>query len=209
MHSSQNLNTMLCKHTALHPTIWLVLKTNITPGGYTVVLKSEGIVKKHQADVLGVYRMVDSYNDRPVYKQDGGENYIYYRYWNIQKYFLCLQCIGISVQQAIPGLWGQLWVTNMAGSGTQQKVPAVGGIRRFLCWSNSWKQSPDGFLTWSLAGNTGRLSEQWTTWTATHGTQMMAASGLNISEVVNLYWWSIWHLETFQMLRKSMNSSET
>merc|ERR1712227_913358 len=34
--------------------------------------------KKHQADVLGVYRMVDSYNDRPVYKQDGGENYIYY-----------------------------------------------------------------------------------------------------------------------------------
>jgi chromosome segregation ATPase len=46
--------------------------------GYTVVLKSEGIVKKHQADVLGVYRMVDSYNDRPVDKQDGGENYIYY-----------------------------------------------------------------------------------------------------------------------------------
>ena len=24
--------------------------------------------------------MVDSYNDRPVYKQDMGENYIYYRY---------------------------------------------------------------------------------------------------------------------------------
>jgi len=46
--------------------------------GYTVVLKSEGAVKAHQADVLGVYRMVDSYNDRPVYKQDGGENYIYY-----------------------------------------------------------------------------------------------------------------------------------
>ena len=44
------------------------------------MLKSEGIVKKHQADVLGVYRMVDSYNDRPVYKQDGGENYIYYRW---------------------------------------------------------------------------------------------------------------------------------
>merc|ERR1711892_1361188 len=29
--------------------------------GYTVVLKSEGAVKKHQSDVLGVYRMVDSY----------------------------------------------------------------------------------------------------------------------------------------------------
>ena len=47
-------------------------------GGYTVVLKSEGIVKKYQADVLGVYRMVDSYNDRPVYKQDGGENFIFF-----------------------------------------------------------------------------------------------------------------------------------
>ena len=35
-------------------------------------------MKEHQADVLGVYRMIDSYNDRPVYKQDGGENYIYY-----------------------------------------------------------------------------------------------------------------------------------
>jgi len=46
--------------------------------GYTVVIKSEGAVQDHQADVLGVYRMVDSYNDRPVYKQDGGENYIYY-----------------------------------------------------------------------------------------------------------------------------------
>jgi len=46
--------------------------------GSTVVLKSEGIVRDHQADVLGVYRMVDHYNDRPVYRQDGGENYIYY-----------------------------------------------------------------------------------------------------------------------------------
>jgi len=46
--------------------------------GSTLVLKSEGAVKHHQADVLGVYRMVDSYNDRPVYKQDQGENYIYY-----------------------------------------------------------------------------------------------------------------------------------
>ena len=47
-------------------------------GGSTLVLKSEGVVKEHQADVLGVYRMIDSYNERPVYKQDGGENYIYY-----------------------------------------------------------------------------------------------------------------------------------
>ena len=54
-------------------------RVTIYSGGSTVVLKSEGAVKHHQADVLGVYRMVDNYNDRPVYKQDGGENFIYYR----------------------------------------------------------------------------------------------------------------------------------
>ena len=43
------------------------------------MVKSEGAVSEHQSDVLGVYRMVDSYSDRPVYKQEGGENYIYYR----------------------------------------------------------------------------------------------------------------------------------
>ena len=31
-----------------------------TIGGFTIVLKSEGIVKKHQADVLGVYRWSSS-----------------------------------------------------------------------------------------------------------------------------------------------------
>jgi hypothetical protein len=43
-----------------------------------VVLKSEGEIGNNQADILGVYRMADSHCDRPVYKQDGGENYIYY-----------------------------------------------------------------------------------------------------------------------------------
>ena len=37
------------------------------------------LVTSHQPQLLGVYRLVDSYSDRPVYKQDGGENYIYYR----------------------------------------------------------------------------------------------------------------------------------
>merc|ERR1712227_233592 len=45
-------------------------------GEDTTVLWKE--LSELQEDVLGVYRMVDSYNDRPVYKQDGGENYIYY-----------------------------------------------------------------------------------------------------------------------------------
>ena len=45
------------------------VKITIIKGGSTLVLKSEGVVKEHQADVLGVYRMIDSYNERPVYKQ--------------------------------------------------------------------------------------------------------------------------------------------
>ena len=49
------------------------------PGGSTVIIKSEGAMAANQPDVLGVYRMVDSFDNRPVYKQDGGENYIYYR----------------------------------------------------------------------------------------------------------------------------------
>jgi len=56
----------------------LILEIYAAFRGYTLVVKSEGCVSEHQSDVLGVYRMVDSYNDRPVYKQDGGENYIYY-----------------------------------------------------------------------------------------------------------------------------------
>eukprot|EP00092_Neocalanus_flemingeri_P009145 GFUD01009846.1.p1 GENE.GFUD01009846.1~~GFUD01009846.1.p1 ORF type:complete len:1484 (+),score=566.18 GFUD01009846.1:348-4454(+) len=59
--------------------LWtLILEIYAAFRGYTLVVKSEGAVSEHQSDVLGVYRMVDTYNDRPVYKQEGGENYIYY-----------------------------------------------------------------------------------------------------------------------------------
>lgn len=93
MTFNKNLRPLVTSKRSLNTVIWCIFLHNyknmplicdcykncVTPGGYTVVLKSEGAVKKHQSDVLGVYRMVDSYNDRPVYKQDGGENYIYYR----------------------------------------------------------------------------------------------------------------------------------
>eukprot|EP00092_Neocalanus_flemingeri_P014463 GFUD01015607.1.p1 GENE.GFUD01015607.1~~GFUD01015607.1.p1 ORF type:complete len:1351 (+),score=528.10 GFUD01015607.1:47-4099(+) len=59
--------------------LWkLIMEIYAAFRGYTLVVKSEGAVSEHQSDVLGVYRMVDTYNDRPVYKQEGGENYIYY-----------------------------------------------------------------------------------------------------------------------------------
>merc|ERR1712241_1159969 len=77
--SREDLRSIRTDFDTDHENYWtLLLEIYSAFRGYTIVLKSEGIVKKHQADVLGVYRMVDSYNDRPVYKQDGGENYIYY-----------------------------------------------------------------------------------------------------------------------------------
>ena len=42
------------------------------------MVRSEGRVREEQADVLGLYRLVDSHQERPLYKQDGGENYVYY-----------------------------------------------------------------------------------------------------------------------------------
>ena len=47
-------------------------------GGSTVLVRSEGPVSEEMPDVLGVFRLVDSHADRPLYKQDAGENYIYF-----------------------------------------------------------------------------------------------------------------------------------
>ena len=48
------------------------------PGGFTVVLKSTGAAAEHQIECMGVYRMVDVFNDKPVYRQDVGDHYLYY-----------------------------------------------------------------------------------------------------------------------------------
>ena len=42
-------------------------------------MRSESVVAEEMADILGVYRLVDTHQKRPLYQQDGGENYIYYR----------------------------------------------------------------------------------------------------------------------------------
>merc|ERR1719334_770298 len=68
--------------------IWRVVQEiNAVLRGSVLVVRSEGPVSDSQGDVLGVYRLVDSYSDRPLYKQDGGENYLYYssqsRYWMV------------------------------------------------------------------------------------------------------------------------------
>lgn len=57
---------------------------------YTVVMKSEGSAADHQSACLGVYRSVDWANNRPVYKQENGENYLYYnsdhKSWMVASY---------------------------------------------------------------------------------------------------------------------------
>ena len=83
-------------------------------------MKSEGVVKEHQADVLGVYRMIDSYNDRPVYKQDGGENYIYYSAasssWLVGPVDIAITIITITIITIIiTTRWVQWLGTSMAG----------------------------------------------------------------------------------------------
>jgi hypothetical protein len=47
-------------------------------GGCTMLLKSEGIAAVSQPHCMGVYRMIDFYNGRPLYKQDGNEHFLYY-----------------------------------------------------------------------------------------------------------------------------------
>ena len=50
-----------------------------TKGGYTVILSSTGSAAEHQPSCLGVYRVVGNLNNKPLYKQDDGENYLYYQ----------------------------------------------------------------------------------------------------------------------------------
>ena len=61
-----------------YPVIAITPRNLPLSGGYTVILKSKGPAAKNQADCLGVYRVVDSLNDKPVYKQDSGDHYLYY-----------------------------------------------------------------------------------------------------------------------------------
>ena len=42
------------------------------------MLYSEGMARDHQSACLGIYRSSSYLNGRPVYKQDDGENYLYY-----------------------------------------------------------------------------------------------------------------------------------
>ena len=41
-------------------------------------MRSQGALSEQMPDLLGVFRLVDSHGDKPLYKQDSGENYIYF-----------------------------------------------------------------------------------------------------------------------------------
>ena len=42
-------------------------------------MTSDGAAAEHQPSCLGVYRMAGSSDGKPVYKQDDGQNYLYYK----------------------------------------------------------------------------------------------------------------------------------
>ena len=49
-------------------------------GGYTLVVKAESErgAKRNQPGCLGIYRMMDYHNGKPVYRQDTGDYYLYF-----------------------------------------------------------------------------------------------------------------------------------
>jgi len=79
--------------------------------GYTVVLYSEGMARDHQSACLGIYRSSGYLNGRPVYKQDEGENYLYYH--KTQNSWL----IGPHIGNTYAWVRNQLDFANGAGGG--------------------------------------------------------------------------------------------
>ncbi|TRY69458.1 hypothetical protein TCAL_10191 [Tigriopus californicus] len=74
-----SLNTIDAKVEAQQDDLWTVLlhlyrNINIT----TLMVESEGNAAIHQRGCLGTYRVVDLYNNKPVYKQDEGDHFLYY-----------------------------------------------------------------------------------------------------------------------------------
>jgi hypothetical protein len=60
--------------------LWrMVLEVYGALRGYTVILSSTGSAAEHQPSCLGVYRVIGNLNNKPLYKQDDGENYLYYQ----------------------------------------------------------------------------------------------------------------------------------
>ena len=44
-----------------------------------MILSSTGSAAKEQPSCLGIYRNIGDHNNKPLYKQDDGENYLYYQ----------------------------------------------------------------------------------------------------------------------------------
>merc|ERR1712227_850777 len=105
-NTSTNVNYKNRSAFTNHERLWTVLSELFSAfRGNTLLLKSEGLVADELGDVIGVYRLVDSFNDRPLYKQDGGENYIYFS--------PCTECWYVELSLAI----------SMLGSGTSHPLP--------------------------------------------------------------------------------------
>ena len=74
----QKLNSQLTPTLLILPVSFSSIFYFFFLGGYTVILYSEGMARDHQTQCMGVYRSTGYHNGRPVYKQDEGENYLFY-----------------------------------------------------------------------------------------------------------------------------------
>ena len=62
------------------PSITVTLSTFLSyiTGGYTIEITAKGSALQNQSVCFGVYQCMGFLNGHPVYKQDGGQNYIYF-----------------------------------------------------------------------------------------------------------------------------------
>ena len=71
-----------------------------------MILSSTGSAAEQQMTCLGVYRIVGDYNGKPLYKQDEGENYLYYQ----NKTWLVGPHLGVSHAGEQSDMHGYAWM---------------------------------------------------------------------------------------------------
>jgi len=84
--------------------------------GSTVLVRSQGALSEQMPDVLGVFRLVDSHGDKPLYKQDAGENYIYFCHVHGTWYIGTVVGHQLAwVRNCSPGARGARWPGELGG----------------------------------------------------------------------------------------------
>ena len=112
------------------------------------MVRSEGRVREEQADVLGLYRLVDSHQERPLYKQDGGENWLFFSPGGAGGAGGDCWVVGTSVGSQ----YG--WLRNSLGEQGQARWPAgLGGAWQYRdSFSGTWRGDDTTLRVLALPG---------------------------------------------------------